>query len=482
MERHPLARPSHPEPADAENSGLFAVSCASPRACTATGAYVTRHDHTVTLTEAWNGTRWRIQTTPEPADAAGAVLPGVSCTSPQTCTATGYDVNIAGGALTLAEAWNGRRWRIQATPSPAGAAVFSNFHAASCTSPRSCTATGDYTNSAGTTVTLAEYRTGAHWRIQATPDPAGAISSSLSAVSCTSPRSCTATGDYTTRPGGSLTLAESWNGTRWRIQATPNPAGAIFSSLSAVSCTSPRSGTATGDYTKTRGGFGLPLAERWNGTSWRIQESPLPAGAASGALSGVSCTSAHACTAAGAYEKSGGEAQLLAESWNGTSWHIQATPGPAGSLGGGFSAVSCTSPRACTAAGTNFTSTGGIVTLADRWNGKTWRAQATPNPPGAQGGEAVFHGVSCTSNRACTAVGEFTTSDFTPPTAFAETWNGTRWSLQIPPSPAGTTSSVLNGMSCTSPRACTAAGYRFGIAGIQVTLAVTTSHRATPAR
>ena len=142
--------------------------------------------------------------------------------------------------------------------------------------------------------------------------------------------------------------------------------------------------------------------------------------------------------------------------------------------------MSCTSPRACTAAGTNFTSTGAIVTFADRWNGKTWHAQATPNPPGAQGGEAAFHGVSCPSNRACTAVGEFTTSDFTPPAAFTETWNGTRWSLQIPPSPVGTTSSVLNGVSCTSPRACTAAGYRFGIAGIQVTLAVTTSHRTTP--
>jgi hypothetical protein len=70
---------------------------------------------------------------------------------------------------------------------------------------------------------------------------------------------------------------------------------------------------------------------------------------------------------------------LLAEAWNGTRWRIQATPSPAGSTGSEFLAVSCSAAPACTAAGATTISTaagrgasGGTsmtVSLAERWNG-----------------------------------------------------------------------------------------------------------------
>ncbi|MEA2314573.1 MAG: hypothetical protein QOI03_1265, partial [Solirubrobacteraceae bacterium] len=45
-------------------------------------------------------------------------------------------------------------------------------------------------------------------------------------------------------------------------------------------------------------------------------------------LSGVSCTTASACTAVGYYVNSAGTRLTLAERWNGTSWATQTTPNP----------------------------------------------------------------------------------------------------------------------------------------------------------
>ena len=45
-----------------------------------------------TLAERWNGSRWAVQTTPNPAAGAGVgnVLSGVSCSSSRSCMAVGF--------------------------------------------------------------------------------------------------------------------------------------------------------------------------------------------------------------------------------------------------------------------------------------------------------------------------------------------------------------------------------------------------------
>ncbi|MBV9535848.1 MAG: hypothetical protein JO321_10605 [Solirubrobacterales bacterium] len=118
---------------------------------------------------------------------------------------------------------------------------------------------GDYGNSAGTDVTLVERWNGTKWAIQKTPKPAGAFARALIGVSCTSARACTAVGDYGNSAGTDVTLVERWNGTKWAIQKTPNPVGAIESSLEGVSCTSARACTAVGFSHRVRT---LTLAER----------------------------------------------------------------------------------------------------------------------------------------------------------------------------------------------------------------------------
>ncbi len=339
---------------------------------------------------------------------------------------------------TLAEGWNGSSWTIRASPNPGGENG-GVLNGVSCTSPSACTAVGTY-NNGGSIETLAERWDGTSWTIQSTPNPSGSNNSVLDGVSCTSPSACTAVGQYDSA-GTNVTLAERWDGTSWTIQTTPNPGDSASSVLSGVSCTSATACTAVGS------GAGAALAERWDGTSWTIQAIPSPSGATASGLSGVSCTSAIACTAIGGYS-SPGLSGTLAERWDGTSWTIQTTPNPSGA---GLSGVSCASATACTAVGV-YNGSGNRQPLAESWDGTSWTIQTMPNPTSGHYG-SFLSGVSCTSQAACTAVGTLAPGQGT----VAERWNGTSWTIQATPND-GSASRALNGVSCASADGCTAVG------------------------
>jgi hypothetical protein len=196
--------------------------------------------------------------------------------------------------------------------------------------------------------------------------------------------------------------------------------------------------------------------------------TPNPSGATVNELNGVSCTSASACTAVGDDYPSAHTEVTLAERWNGKAWAIQATPNPSGATHSELEAVSCTPARetsasACTAVGYYYNSKVSPI-LAERWNGKAWAIQATP--AGIQGYEL---GVSCTSASACTAVGYYVNSAGNVVT-LAERWNGKAWAIQATPNPV-TSYSYLDGVSCPSASVCTAVGYYDNTAGYTQTLA-----------
>src|SRR5262249_44337171 len=93
-----------------------------------------------------------------------------------------------------------------------------------------------------------------------------------------------------------------------------------------------------------------PLAERWDGTSWSLQQAPAPAGSQGAFLAGVSCPSATSCTAVGGYQANS-VPRTLAEAWDGSSWSVQPTANPAGADESALSAVICRSAGACSAVG-----------------------------------------------------------------------------------------------------------------------------------
>jgi hypothetical protein len=114
---------------------------------------------------------------------------------------------------------------------------------------------------------------------------------------------------------------------------------------------------------------------------------------------GVTCTGPSACLAVGAANPFTPDAKTLAEHWNGVTWRIVSSPNPPG--GGTFNAVSCASLTACT--GIGYSNSG--TTLAERWNGTTWRIQPTPNPVAAF--QVTLDSVACPARRSCTAVGDY---------------------------------------------------------------------------
>jgi hypothetical protein len=353
-------------------------------------------------------TTWTIQATPNPAGATAPALYGVVCPSATSCFAVGTDSNaVTTISQTLAEHWNGSTWTVQATPKLSGS-LDADLSAVACPSATSCIAVGQNTNSSDLAVALAEHWNGSTWATQTVPNPSDAAAgSNLSGISCTSATSCTAVGYQLVNGGEQKPLAEHWNGSSWKIQATPIPSDSVESQLDAVSCSSATSCTAVGLFSGPA--YLVLLAEHWNGRTWVVQNAPNPNGAnppsdSVSALIGVSCSSATSCTAVGFADPTSGTAsQVLAEHWNGSTWTIQATPNPAGTDQDSFNAVSCVSSTACTATGT-----AGIAvnsqnsTLAEQWNGSTWTIQSTPNPTG---GTSFLSGVSCVSSTTCTAVG-----------------------------------------------------------------------------
>jgi hypothetical protein len=357
-------------------------------------------------------------------------LNAVSCSAPGACTAVGTFDNVTGTG-TLAERWGGTSWSIQPSPNPAGA-LTSVLSGVSCPAATFCVAVGNWQNGAGRRAVLAEAWNGNAWAVMTAPPPAGARRSFLNGVSCTSPTACTAVGSYEASSGAHVTLAERWNGTAWTVQATPNPATPPRSALTAVSCVSASDCTAVGVSGLPSGGNARTLAEHWNGTAWSVQ--PTPNGPGGNILTGVSCNSPTACIAVG-----GADGTPLAEGWNGTSWSIQPTPNPGTEQ---FNSVSCTSPTACTAVGRS--------AFAERWDGTTWSIQQVP----VSNSNAALTGVSCTTASACNAVG------YDLELTLGEAWDGTSWSAVPTPSPPSLLGQhTLTAVSCTSPSACMAVGF-----------------------
>jgi hypothetical protein len=83
---------------------------------------------------------------------------------------------------------------------------------------------------------------------------------------------------------------------------------------------------------------------------------------------------------------------------------------------------------------------------------RPWEAAVTPVPAGSE--SSILKDVSCTSSETCLAVGPKSLGHG----PFVESWNGTEWSIQTAPSPEGSELGELRGVSCASSTACTGVG------------------------
>jgi hypothetical protein len=247
--------------------------------------------------------------------------------------------------------------------------------------------------------------------------------------------------------------------TKWEVQSSPNPS--TYVQLSSMSCSATSACTTVG---YSLSSTVAAIAERWNGTTWAAQATATISEAASANLTGISCPAATACSAVGGYLNTAGSSFTLAEFWNGTAWSLQTTPSPSGKQQV-LTAVSCTANTACTAVG-NYTNTSGVeVAFAESWNGTRWTIESVPSP--AEATATFLKGVSCVSTTSCYADGSYITSSGQR-RPLAEMWNGTTWATQSIANPKG---GELSGISCISTVACTAVGNDPNSEGTVLTLA-----------
>jgi hypothetical protein len=350
-------------------------------------------------------------------------------------------------ALAIAPAAGAAGWAVQPAPNPGS--VVNELSGVSCPSATACTAAGDDLTGSSWTE-LPEVWNGTSWQIPFLKrgDPLfSATGSFLFGASCPAATKCELVGNY--QSGATLPLALVWDGTLGRVSVSSQPmqvpSGATYTQLNGVSCTSTTACTAVGFFLNATGE--QTLAERWDGSSWKIQ----PTSPGGGALNGVSCTSATSCMAVGTTGLGN-----LAEAWDGTSWKIVLLGTFNGASSSRLQGVSCTSATACIAVGD--TSLSGVYqTLAVAWTGSGWRLLSTFNPSATRN---VLSGVSCTSATNCQAVGNWSVRAFD--LTMAQTWDGSSWSYQATANP-GTFFNVLSGVSCSSATACTAVGaYKSG--------------------
>ena len=422
---------------------ISALSCMSRRFCVAVGTIPTLGGRAVRpVIDGWNGSRWAIRRAPPVAVRSGSFA-GVSCVSRRFCMVVGSALATNGRPVALAERWDGARWRSIRL----GSGGKPGFNAVSCSSDTACMAVGRRAHG----LPLAERWDGARWSVQITP--AGNQLSDLTGVSCPGPSECVAVG-FLALPQTDLAVALGWNGKTWSRQPTLRAASPQGVGALRVSCPSATSCAAVGAEAVDSDGDSAGFTARWNGVRWTSAGWSFNYGS----LTDVSCVAPTSCVAVGyltlsvnnpAYGRLPAGGLTLAERWDGRGWSRQKTPNQVTSSPGVLTAVSCTSATACTAVGSYLDRVGDSLVLAERWDGTTWTLESTPTalPAGAK-----LNSVSCPTSTTCVAVGAGESGPL------VGIWSGGRWTIQPIPPPSDSSDGGLSGVSCVSPTACMAVG------------------------
>jgi virginiamycin B lyase len=288
------------------------------------------------------------------------------------------------------------------------------------------------------------------WSIHPQAEPERDGTSWLNDISCVSSGQCTTVGwAYNSKisPEPNALYSYSGSGSSWQAHAMAMPEAWVYPEDEGVSCSSANACTATGQ--AKAGGIWIPIAERWNGSSWSVQSVPSPGGGPSN-LRDVSCASSSDCIAVGYTKTAEGIWISYSAHWNGSSWSNLSTPSGNEAVDSELRDVSCATTSFCVAVGWYYpASGGGEKPLIETWNGSSWSLQTPARTNGR------IYGVSCSSTQFCMAVEG----------PSIETWNGAKWSTENVVTPPETSSFYLEGVSCVSAAYCMVSGGAYPKAG-----------------
>ena len=175
---------------------------------------------------------------------------------------------------------------------------------------------------------------------------------------------------------------------------------------------------------------------------------------APGDLMTTTTVSANDVWSVGAYP-TGGSYMTLAEHWDGRSWKRVDTPNPPNSTTSYLTAVSAVSSRDVWATGVyDQSGSGDQVPFTEHWNGRRWTIVDCPGSRGSDYG--VFNGIEAVSKNDVWAVGNATVGALT---TFVVHWDGHSWKQVDSPNVEGTNVNQLNHVRAVSPDNVWAVGY-----------------------
>ena len=270
------------------------------------------------LSEHYNGTQWSVVSMPDPGGSLLGRLFSLTAISTSDVWAVGIYTDINAVDHTLIEQWNGSAWSI--IPSPNEGTRGSDLYSIAAVSATDIWAVGIYKTSTIYSSTLVEQWNGTSWNIVASPNGAG-LSSGLSGVSAVSSNAIWAVGS--TGSSTSATLVEKWNGTAWKVVKSPNRTGTDDNLNAVVAISSTDIWTDGSSYNSSTGKTST-LIEQWNGSKWKIVNSPTPSTASQLFSGGIAAVSSSNVWTVGYYQDTQNFNRALIEHWNGTSWSLVA--------------------------------------------------------------------------------------------------------------------------------------------------------------
>lgn len=246
------------------------------------------------------------------------------------------------------------------------------------------------------------------------------------------------------RPGNNLDqpLVQRWDGTRWNIEATPiigSLGSGLNSRLNGVTDLSPSNVWAVGEVRSTDAAQTLIM--HWDGSSWsRIVSPNLSSGY--NVLYNVAAISANDIWAVGS-----NGVRSIAIHWNGTAWTIIPTP-TVGAYADYLVDVNAIASNNVWAVG-RYLSSGLAQTLILHWNGTSWNQVSSPN--GVRG-TGQLKAIAAASSTDIWAVGDDSIDSLTLH------WNGTSWS-RVPSPNSGGGANYLTGVATITSNDVWAVGY-----------------------
>jgi hypothetical protein len=277
-----------------------------------------------TLAQHWDGTRWTITHTPSPA--FDSELYGVAAVSADDVWAVGWDgPDDSGDYTTFTSHWNGTEWSVVASPNERGDVNY--LDAVTAIASDDVWAVGHYVNTDFDDEPLTMHWDGSSWSVV----PLGGATY-LAAVAASASNDVWTVGTDADPSGRHHAFFGHWDGISWSDFSPPHTSDA--SDVWDVSVVSPTDAWALGK-NNDRAAFW-----HWDGTRWASHTADLPAEANVNRL--VALSTSDVWAVGWLTTEILGEADTLVLHWNGTGW--QRIPSPSPAVSSALWAVTAVSP------------------------------------------------------------------------------------------------------------------------------------------